>query len=229
MERRYTEQEVAQILKRATEVGGTHLSKRSPAEGLTLEQIKAIGDEVGIARGRIDAAAKSLVAFTHDGESHFLLGTPATVQFESQIPVSPGDAVLSDLVRLTRTATGRNGTVEGHFGGMEWTARDALGTRYVDVSPTVSGTRIRVTGDFRTAGRGGAVVTTVAALLGSGATSIAVAMLGAVGWLAAPVAAAAAIAVPRLTLGRVILRESRVLARLSEDLTRIAQDSCEEG
>lgn len=222
-ERKYTDQEVAQILKRATEARGAHLAKRKDGGGLTLEQIKSIGDEVGIARSRIDDAARTLVTFTHDGESHLLLGTPATVQFESRISSRPGDARLNEVLRLVRTATARDGVVEERFGGMEWTARNTLGKRYVDLVPTEGGGRVRVMGDFRGAGRAGAVITTAAALLGSGATSLAVAALGAIGWLAAPVAAVAAVALPRLTLGRMVLRESRILARLSEDITRVAQ------
>lgn len=222
-ERKYTDQEVAQILKRATEARGAHLAKRRNDDGLTLEQIKSIGDEVGIARSRIEEAARTLVAFTYDGESHLLLGTPATVQFESQVSAQPGDAQLNEVLRMIRTATAKDGIVEERFGGMEWTTRSALGKRYVDLVPTVDGGRIRVMGDFRGAGRAGAVVTTAAALVGSGATSVAVAVLGAIGWLAAPVAAVAAVALPRLTLGRMVLRESRILARLSEDITRVAQ------
>ena len=57
-ERRYTDEEAAQIFERAT--SGHALQSTHAADGMTLAELQSIGEEVGIPAEQITSAALSL-------------------------------------------------------------------------------------------------------------------------------------------------------------------------
>ena len=59
-ERRYTDDEVAEILDRATDTSPGGSTPASSGTGLTLSELHDIGDEVGIGKDVISRAASSL-------------------------------------------------------------------------------------------------------------------------------------------------------------------------
>ena len=61
--RRYDEDEIAEILERATtNVGAVQPATTGSGQGLTLEEIQEIGSEVGIAPTRISDAAQAMAS-----------------------------------------------------------------------------------------------------------------------------------------------------------------------
>jgi len=90
--RRYTEDEIAEMLKLATtDDGGVQPGSRGSGEGLTLEQIQEIGSEVGIAPARIADAARAMASRDLVGPTKTFLGAPRSVS-----RIVPIDRALTD-------------------------------------------------------------------------------------------------------------------------------------
>lgn len=139
LERRYTEEEVARILKDSAQGG--------EATGLTLRQLEEIGREVGIAPEAIRAAAAR--AGANPGSRSGLFGAPATTEQERHLPGSVRPDQHEGLLLAIRRAMGRHGVVTQSDTGVEWKARDALGGRYVTVQTAGDETVVRGFGNFR--------------------------------------------------------------------------------
>ncbi len=146
-ERRFTDEEVALILREVSEVqeGG----RRSGAGGgLTLTQLKEIASEVGFDPGQVEAAAARLDQYRAPSGVPFL-GTPVTPQFERELPGELTAEDFGELLTTIRMVLGRRGLTDVELDAFEWQARDFIGGRYVSVTPRHGKTRIRVFGNFR--------------------------------------------------------------------------------
>ena len=221
MTRRFDEQEVAEILSKATEPRNSGaLSTRSPssAEGLTLAEVREIALEAGIDPARIEEAANSLVRPVRASKLDVFVGAPTMVRFETRVSVDLDDDDRAEMVRLIRATLDRQGVVGGQGGTLEWMDQDGLGGRNVTVSTTEDGACIEVSGRFDVAAGGAAGVTGVTGAVGAVGTALVVASSGPIGWLLIPVTLVAMVAVPRLTLGAVVRRETRKLADLADRL-----------
>lgn len=161
IERRYDDEEVGLILRRAVEAREkTALVGDDPGKGLTLAELREIGAEAGIDAARIDEAASSLVETGDRGQvagpglsvvaaARSALGMPPTVQMERVVQARLDPKRLPDLLDVIRTEFSRQGIVEEVLGGFEWRASDELGGRYVSIRPEGDQTRIRVLGNYR--------------------------------------------------------------------------------
>lgn len=177
-ERRYNEEEVALILRRAAAPSDAD-APDGPGAGPTLAELKEIGAETGIAERRIERAAASLAGFRDHPLTGTVLGMPTTVQLERVSPGRLDEGVLPELLDMIRSEFARQGIVEEVLGGFEWRARSSMGGRYVSIrseeAPDGSGgqTRIRVLGNYRD----GMLVATVGvgpiATMGTGALAVA--------------------------------------------------------
>ncbi len=140
-ERRYREEEVAEIFETAA-------SERHPApganalvaaEGLTLAELQAIGSEVGIPADRIAGAAAAL-ELRRSSLRRTDLGMPFSVRRTVDLPRAPTDhewEVLVAELRETFNARGRDGS---HGGLREW----SNGNLHARVEPTETGHRLRL-------------------------------------------------------------------------------------
>lgn len=161
IERRYDDEEVGLILRRAVEAREkTAPVGDDPGKGLTLAELREIGAEAGIDAARIDEAASSLVETGDHGQvagsglsmvatARTALGVPPTVQMERVVQARLDPTRLPELLDLIRTEFSRQGIVEEVLGGFEWRASDELGGRYVSIRPEGDQTRIRVLGNYR--------------------------------------------------------------------------------
>lgn len=150
-ERRYDEDEIREILARATElqpepaeVGG-YLVPADPSPprryGLTLAELEAIGREAGILPERISEAASELEAARtkSDGEEgHF--GVPLTVRHVAQLPRMLTDDEWDRFVVRLRDTFGATGTVTTEGSLQTWTD----GHRKVLLEPLQDGARLRL-------------------------------------------------------------------------------------
>lgn len=141
LERRYTEEEVARILKESAQGGET--------TGLTLRQLEEIGREVGISPAAIRAAATRSQA--PHGSRSGLFGAPAVTQQERLLPGPVRPDQREGVLLAIRRAMGRHGVATQTADGVEWKAQDAIGGRYVTVSTAGDGTVVRGLGNFRDA------------------------------------------------------------------------------
>ncbi|MHB1193435.1 MAG: thioredoxin domain-containing protein [Longimicrobiales bacterium] len=106
-ERRFTDEEVAIILRDATETAGGARRERDAGD-LTLRQLEEIAGEVGLDPVQVRSAAGRLVLH-RSGQRLPFLGTPVAPAFERVIPgaLPPGD--LAEVVTTIRRVLGRRG------------------------------------------------------------------------------------------------------------------------
>jgi hypothetical protein len=154
-ERRYTDEEVAAIFERASEMEHTPVPVATAAEGVTLKALQDIGREVGITPESIATAALSLDQVGRPTSRAFMgfpIGVGRTVEFTKPLSDSDWEHLVGDL-RETFQARGRI-QYDGSF--RQWTN----GNLQALVEPTPTGHRLRlqtVNGSSRTLMSGGLV------------------------------------------------------------------------
>ena len=157
MAKRYTDREVSLILQRALEPSADQSGADLDGHGISLEQLKSIAAEVGIDPARIELAASSLLE-TVPAQANPYVGIPTTVEFQTMFPGLDIAKVRHDAVALIQSTLGRHGIVNHDAGTLEWHARDGSGGRYVSLTPSRDGARLRVLGNYRN-GLAGAAAT----------------------------------------------------------------------
>lgn len=130
--RKYTESEVAEILEKAVE--GDEFRELGRPHGMSLTELKAIGDEVGIDPRRIENAALAL-DLAPKTQTHPLVGSPTAFDYEARVPGEiPADRT-PDVIALIRRITGKPGELSDLRGTLEWRTDGDIGSRWITVSP----------------------------------------------------------------------------------------------
>lgn len=165
-ERRYSEEEVSAIFARAAEAQQAVRRQLPAGEGLTLEDLRSIGREVGIPAELVEHAARSVDLQGSEGTRRFLglpIGVSRTVELGRRLTDDEWERVVVDL-RETFDARGR---VAGEGSLRQWTN----GNLQALLEPTATGHRLRM----RTLmGRARALMSAGIAL-GAGSTAVLVA------------------------------------------------------
>lgn len=139
-ERRYGDQEVAEIFEAAANERGPGGRALSPSGGLSLAELQAIGGEVGIAPERIAHAAAALELRRGAEPRRTHLGMPVAVGRTVDLPRAPTDGEWEMLVAELRQTFGAHGK-DGSRGGLRaWTNSNL----HAYVEPTESGHRLRL-------------------------------------------------------------------------------------
>ena len=148
-ERRYTEDEVAKILDRATEAdsargpGSGSGSDPGPGDstGLTLRELHEIGNEVGIPEEVITRAATSLDRLESEpAATQTFLGQTIGVGRTVDLPRSLTDQEWNRLVIDLRETFGANGRIRDSGAFREWTNSNLQAL----LEPTETGQRLRL-------------------------------------------------------------------------------------
>src|SRR5262245_49976007 len=131
-ERRYEDEEVREIFSLATT--GNAPDRRLPAEsgGMTLDELKRIGEEAGIEPARVAQAAASLDARGKPAPMRRSLGLPIGVSRVVDLPRAPTDREWEQLIAEFRTTFGTKGEAKTSGGLREWTH----GNLHICVEPT---------------------------------------------------------------------------------------------
>jgi hypothetical protein len=138
-ERRFTDEEVREILKKAVEKAPAGaLAKRA---GLTLAELKSIGGEVGIDPDRLEDAARAVALRDENRPSHFL-GGPMVLHFERRVEGEFDPDDTPEVLSLIRRTMGQQGEVDEIHGSLEWKAKGDSGERYVILSSKEGATTI---------------------------------------------------------------------------------------
>ena len=221
-ERRYNEDEVALILRKAVDAGADDRATAT-GKGMSLSELKEIGIEVGIDAAHIEDAARTLERRDDRPITGSVLRLPTTVQLDRVVPVRLVPENLPQLLDAIRSEFARQGIVEEVLGGIEWRARSGMGGRYVSIRPEGDQVRIRVLGNYRdgmmgmTLGAGPVVATGVGALAAS---------LGAAGALVILPIALAGGALATIAPWRYLFaREERSAHRVLDALERLLLES----
>lgn len=139
-ERRYGEDEVAEIFEAAAAAGpDAGAGALSPAQGLTLAELQAIGREAGLAPERIAEAASAL-DLRRDAWRRSDFGLPVSVGRTVDLPRAPTDREWEMLVAELRETFGARGRVGANGGIREWNN----GNLHAYVEPTTDGHRLRL-------------------------------------------------------------------------------------
>lgn len=138
-ERRYDEEEVAQIFELAAEKERTATRRVAPSEGMTLATLQEIGLEVGISPELVAQAARSLDRSGRASSRRFLglpLGVGRTVELGRTFSDEEWERLVVDL----RETFDARGSVRRDGSLRQWTN----GNLQALVEPTSTGDRVRL-------------------------------------------------------------------------------------
>ncbi|MHB1311138.1 MAG: hypothetical protein ACYC3L_03895 [Gemmatimonadaceae bacterium] len=138
-ERRYDEQEVAEIFKRSTEAQVEAARQLPPTEGMTLAEVLEIGRQAGITAESVADAARSLDRKEPRFRRRllgFTIGVGRTVALDRRIT----DDEWERLVVVLRETFDARGNASSDGGLRQWTN----GNLQILVEPTEYGDRLRM-------------------------------------------------------------------------------------
>ena len=221
--RRYTDREVALVLKRAAELEERRAQDGGGGAGLTLSQLEEIAQDVGLDPELVAEAALELESRRGLTEVS-LLGPPATRKAVRAVSGSLDEEGLRSLVHVVDDAASSDGIVTEALGTVRWTATDRFQSTQVTVAPAGDETRIQVTQRYN--GRVRPVLHLVPAAwgaIGGGAVAAGLGILGApvTGFVAAGALLGGGIG--RLVWHALSARSDRTVRRLSDTLARDAE------
>ncbi|HJQ18951.1 MAG TPA: hypothetical protein VJ867_01295 [Gemmatimonadaceae bacterium] len=141
MERRYSDDEVAEIFSRAAEAQNAppRLASGETSEGLTLTELQDIGREVGI-EPEVIARAASTLAVPRAIYSRYLLGFPVGVARTVELGRKLTDEEWEHLVVDLRETFDARGRLRYDGGFKQWTN----GNLQALLEPTPAGHRLRL-------------------------------------------------------------------------------------
>ncbi len=140
-ERRFSDDEVARIFAKATEVQREQSTALSRSEGMSLEELQAIGREAGISAELVARAARE-VDQPLPPKLPAVLGLPIGVAQDVMLDRKLSDDEWEHLVVRLRETFKARGKVEAHGSFRQWTN----GNLQVLLEPSRDGQRVR----FRT-------------------------------------------------------------------------------
>ncbi len=224
--RRFTDREVALVLRKAAEFEET--SGAEGGGGLSLRDLQDIGREVGISPAAIAHAAAAL-----DGAGRrpaLLRSAPLVRKTVHAVPGELSEDAVADLVRLVDERSDTTGSVSEALGSVRWTGRDRFWNLQVSVTPRDGETTIQVV--EKAAPRLRRVMAIVPAAWGAilampAAAGLHLATIPHVGVLA--LGAVVGAAAGRLVWGVLSARSEAKVSRLAADLTREAQEAALRG
>lgn len=152
-DRRFTDKEVALILRRASELEDSRGEGSVPGRGLSLTDLQEIAAEAGINPDLIGRA----VAELEDRRSLdpvSLLG-PTTVSREVRAVADPvSEETLAELIRIIDQEVKDQGTVQEALGAVRWTGKSLFLSTQVSLEPSEEETLVRVEERYTDALRG---------------------------------------------------------------------------
>ncbi len=232
--RRYAEEEVREIVKRATE-----LEASNPTGGaMTIGGVEALAAEVGVTPGLVRAAAQSLatpdpaVAATVSTRWNRVIGGPTTLLFERVVEGELPEAEFPVMVEEIRRILQHVGQVSQLGRSFSWTMTYSAGMRRdVQVAVSVRGGRTRITVRENLAPVIGGIFGGICGGMGGGGMGP---ILGiTIGGLGLPVVAITAIipvwlatayGVARRTYRRAVKRREEEFLRLADRLAALTEE-----
>lgn len=138
-DRRFNEDEVAEIFRRATEAQDAPQRQLPPREGMTLAEIQEIGRQVGVAPEVVARAAAGLTQAGRTSSRKVLgltVGVGQTVELDRKLTTDEWERLVVDL----RETFDARGTVRQDGSLRQWTN----GNLQVMLEPTLTGERVRM-------------------------------------------------------------------------------------
>jgi class 3 adenylate cyclase len=147
--RRYTDEEVRELLARASELGKDGRTLTSSSEGPNLPELEAIAAEAGMNPVAVREAARELELKALDGVvpskgPSGLLGAPLAVQLKRTVPGEASGSVLESLIPVLRRASEGRGepALQGRTVSCHSTTADSTRSLMVTASAAGGGTHL---------------------------------------------------------------------------------------
>jgi hypothetical protein len=155
--RRYSEDEFALILRKASEIqagSGTQPSS-SNVSGFTLEEIQSIASEAGIDPEAVTRAASVLGALEWEergGLAAAIFGGSSKFHLDCEVQGRIPPEEMGRILEEIRRAAEHQGEASEVLGGVEWKTVGELSAINVNISPRGGRTSVQVVGDRGPAG-----------------------------------------------------------------------------
>jgi len=150
--RRYSEEEFALILRKASEIqepSGESMGRRE-GPGLTLEEIQSIAREAGIEPEAVSRAAALLGSTGWEekrGIAAAIFGGPSKYHLDVEVDGRLSPEAYGRILELIRRTLEHQGEASEVMGGLEWKTVGELSVVSVNVSPRGETTSIQIVGD----------------------------------------------------------------------------------
>jgi hypothetical protein len=155
--RRYSEEEFALILRKASEIQVSAGSSpgRTSTGGLTLEEIQSIANEAGIDPEAVTRAASILGALEWEEKSGLaaaIFGGPSKFHLDCELPGRLPPEEIGRILEQIRRAAEHQGEASEVLGGVEWKTVGDVSAINVNISPRGDSTSVQIVGDRSAAG-----------------------------------------------------------------------------
>ena len=227
--RRFTDREVAIVLRRAAEIEEADSSDAAGGErGLSLDDLRDIGRQVGISPAAIEKAVSHIERRV--ATAPLLAGAPRVRRSVHAVQGELNREALGRLIRVVDEKADSAGVVSEALGSVRWTSDERFSSTQVSLTPANGETTIRVT--EKTLPRVKRIVHLVPAAWGAMLVPAVVSALdpsgaATVGILAAGIAAGAAAGRAVWTI--LSARSAARVERLAAELSREAEGAASEG
>jgi len=145
--RKFSDEEFALILRKASELQDGPGPVEGVSGGISLDEIKAIAQEVGIDPAAVDRVAAMMPHAESEGAISRVMGGPTKYRLEQTARGQVSEADVARLLDAVRRASGHHGKVEYGPQGFEWSTVGEVSQIYVTAVPGKDGTHLRVTAD----------------------------------------------------------------------------------
>lgn len=155
--RRYSEEEFALILRKASEIQESPKSggKGEGGSGLSLEEIQSIAKEAGMDPKAISRAAALLGTQEWEEKASLITaicGGPGKYHLGFEVPGRLPPEEMGRLLELIRKEAKHQGEATEVLGGVEWKTVGDLSAININVTPRGDSTSIQIVGDRSAAG-----------------------------------------------------------------------------
>ena len=226
--RRFTDREVAMVLKKASEIDESDGS--GGGAGLSMKDLEDIAREVGISSDALSKAVARVDRGPVRSRDGILAGAPASHKSVHAVTGELNEAAMNNLLHLVDERMESAGAVSEALGAVRWTSSDRFSSTQVTITPQDGETTIQVSEKLIPRwkrvmhgipmGWGGIIG--LAAVQGPGAPGNAVAVAVAIG-------AALGLGAGRIAWTFLSERSEKRVQRLAADLSREAYSASRAG
>ncbi len=194
--RRYSEDEFALILRKASEIQVSEGARpgRASTTGLTLDEIRSIASEAGIDAEAVTRAASIIGALEWEEKSGLaaaIFGGPDKYHLDCEVPGTLPADEMGRILEEIRRAAEHQGEASEVLGGVEWKTVGEVSAINVNISPRGDSTSIQIVGNRSSAG----ALTFIFPMMGAGI------LVGVLGAIFEPTSAAGIVSLVTGTLG----------------------------
>lgn len=156
-ERRYSDEEFALILRKASEIQASPGRAQGQAGkgGLTLQEIQSIAAEAGMDPQAVARAAALLGIMEGEeksGLARALFGSPGRIHLQIEVPGHLPREEMGRILEIIRREAEQQGEVSQVLEGLEWKTVGELSAINVNLTPRGNGTSVQIVGDRSAAG-----------------------------------------------------------------------------